>query len=159
MWTTSSKNSTSRRSQFFGNAELIVHFWKPTDILPSNLWQKLQFPSGRFAPARRNLRIPRPERRGKDDHDSHAARPPAPQPGATAVAICGFLAFAMFVLDYVGRFWQAIGGVSMLSPFHYYSPFPLKSSMSPCSRESSSPDQSLRWWPARGGICRMSGGE
>ena len=44
---------------------------------------------------------------------------------ATAVAICGFLAFAMFVLDYVGRFWQKISTISKLSPFHYYSPFPL----------------------------------
>ncbi len=43
----------------------------------------------------------------------------------TAVAICGFLAFAMFVLDYVGRFWQKIATISRLSPFHYYSPFPL----------------------------------
>ncbi len=44
---------------------------------------------------------------------------------ASAVAICGFLAFAMFVLDYVGRFWKAVATASRLSPFHYYSPFPL----------------------------------
>lgn len=44
---------------------------------------------------------------------------------ASAVAICGFLAFAMFVLDYVGRFWQAVAAISRISPFHYYSPFPL----------------------------------
>jgi ABC-type transport system involved in multi-copper enzyme maturation permease subunit len=44
---------------------------------------------------------------------------------ATAVAICGFFAFAMFVLDYTGRFWQKIATTSRLSPFHYYSPFPL----------------------------------
>lgn len=44
---------------------------------------------------------------------------------ATATAICGFLAFAMFVLDYVGRFWTKVATVSKISPFHYYSPFPL----------------------------------
>lgn len=44
---------------------------------------------------------------------------------ATAAAVCGFLAFAMFVLDYVGRFWTEIAPISKLSPFHYYSPFPL----------------------------------
>lgn len=42
---------------------------------------------------------------------------------ATAAAACGLLAFATFVLDYVGRFWQAVSGISRISPFHYFSPF------------------------------------
>jgi hypothetical protein len=42
---------------------------------------------------------------------------------AAAASICGFLAFASFVLDYVGRFWSAVAGVSRISPFHYFSPF------------------------------------
>jgi len=42
---------------------------------------------------------------------------------ATAAATCGFLAFSMFVLDWVGRFWEAMRPLSRLSPFHYFSPF------------------------------------
>ena len=42
---------------------------------------------------------------------------------ATAAAVCGFLAFSMFVLDWVGRFWETMRPLSRLSPFHYYSPF------------------------------------
>jgi len=29
----------------------------------------------------------------------------------------------MFVLDWVGRFWETMRPLSRLSPFHYYSPF------------------------------------
>lgn len=42
---------------------------------------------------------------------------------AVATATCGFLAFAMFVFDYVGRFWDAVKPYSRISPFHYFSPF------------------------------------
>ena len=42
---------------------------------------------------------------------------------ATAAAVCGFLAFSMFVLDWVGRFWATLRPLSRLSPFHYFSPF------------------------------------
>src|SRR5262249_29415383 len=42
---------------------------------------------------------------------------------ATAGAICGFLAFAMFVLDYVGRFWDPAHTLSAISPFHYFDAF------------------------------------
>jgi ABC-type transport system involved in multi-copper enzyme maturation permease subunit len=42
---------------------------------------------------------------------------------ATAGAICGFLAFAMFVLDYLGRFWDPAKTLSAISPFHYFDPF------------------------------------
>lgn len=42
---------------------------------------------------------------------------------ATASAACGFLAFSMFILDYVGRFWDAAKPISRISPFHYFSPF------------------------------------
>lgn len=45
--------------------------------------------------------------------------------GSTAAAATGFLVFATFVLDYVGRFWEPAFGASRLSPFHYFSPFPL----------------------------------
>lgn len=41
----------------------------------------------------------------------------------TAATVCGFLAFATFVLDYVGRFWDTVSRVSRVSPFHYYDPF------------------------------------
>lgn len=44
---------------------------------------------------------------------------------ATAAAVTGLLALAMFILDYVGRLWQPAAQVSRLSPFHYFSPFPL----------------------------------
>jgi hypothetical protein len=44
---------------------------------------------------------------------------------ATAAAACGFLAFAAFVLDYVGRFWDAVRPLSRISPFHYFDPFAL----------------------------------
>lgn len=42
---------------------------------------------------------------------------------ATAAAVCGFLAFLMFVLDWVGRLWETVRPLSRLSPFHYFSPF------------------------------------
>lgn len=42
---------------------------------------------------------------------------------STVTGACGLLAFAMFVLDYVGRFWEAVAPLSRLSPFHYFDPF------------------------------------
>ena len=42
---------------------------------------------------------------------------------ATAGAVCGFVAFAMFILDYVGRFWDPAKTLSAISPFHYFDPF------------------------------------
>ena len=42
---------------------------------------------------------------------------------ATVAAACGLLAFAMFVLDYVGRFWDAVIPFARVSPFHYFDPF------------------------------------
>ena len=42
---------------------------------------------------------------------------------ATAGAICGFLAFARFILDYLGKFWDPARTVSAISPFHYFDPF------------------------------------
>jgi ABC-type transport system involved in multi-copper enzyme maturation permease subunit len=42
---------------------------------------------------------------------------------ATVAAAGGLLAFAMFVLDYVGRFWDAVTPVARISPFHYFDPF------------------------------------
>jgi beta-exotoxin I transport system permease protein len=42
---------------------------------------------------------------------------------ATVAGTCGLLAFAMFVLDYVGRFWEAVTPLSRVSPFHYFDPF------------------------------------
>jgi ABC-type transport system involved in multi-copper enzyme maturation permease subunit len=42
---------------------------------------------------------------------------------ATAAAATGFLAFATFVLDYAGRFWNAVTPYSRVSPFHYFDPF------------------------------------
>lgn len=42
---------------------------------------------------------------------------------ATAAGACGFLAFAAFVLDYLGRFWDAAKPFSRVSPFHYFDPF------------------------------------
>lgn len=42
---------------------------------------------------------------------------------ATAAGACGIIAFAAFILDYVGRFWEAVKNASRLSPFHYFSPF------------------------------------
>jgi len=42
---------------------------------------------------------------------------------ATAGAVCGFLAFAMFILDYLGRFWDPARTLSAMSPFHYFDPF------------------------------------
>ncbi|HEY6213832.1 MAG TPA: hypothetical protein VIW45_16175 [Vicinamibacterales bacterium] len=42
---------------------------------------------------------------------------------ATAGAICGFTAFAMFILDYLGRFWDPAQTLSAISPFHYFDPF------------------------------------
>ena len=42
---------------------------------------------------------------------------------STVTAACGLLAFAMFVLDYVGRFWDAVTPIARISPFHYFDPF------------------------------------
>jgi ABC-type transport system involved in multi-copper enzyme maturation permease subunit len=42
---------------------------------------------------------------------------------STVAGTCGLLAFAMFVLDYVGRFWDAVIPFAKLSPFHYFDPF------------------------------------
>lgn len=42
---------------------------------------------------------------------------------AVATATCGFLAFAMFIFDYVGRFWDAVKPYGVVSPFRYFSPF------------------------------------
>jgi len=42
-----------------------------------------------------------------------------------AGAIAGFLALAMFLLDYVGRMWHPAERVAWLSPFRYYTPFEL----------------------------------
>ncbi|MGZ5477001.1 MAG: hypothetical protein ACXW3E_13875 [Thermoanaerobaculia bacterium] len=42
---------------------------------------------------------------------------------ATAAGSAALLAFAMVILDYVGRFWEAARPVSRLSPFHYFNPF------------------------------------
>ena len=42
---------------------------------------------------------------------------------ATAAAVSGFLAFSMFVLDWVGRLWETVQPLSRLSPFHSFSPF------------------------------------
>jgi hypothetical protein len=42
---------------------------------------------------------------------------------STVAAACGLLAFAMFVLDYVGRFWDTVTPVARISPFHYFDPF------------------------------------
>jgi len=42
---------------------------------------------------------------------------------STVAAVCGLLALAMFVLDYVGRFWDAVIPFARLSPFHYFDPF------------------------------------
>jgi putative exporter of polyketide antibiotics len=42
---------------------------------------------------------------------------------STVAAACGLLAFAMFVLDYVGRFWDAVAPIARVSPFHYFDPF------------------------------------
>jgi len=41
----------------------------------------------------------------------------------TAAAICGFAAFAMFILDYLGKFWDPAKTLSAISPFHYFDPF------------------------------------
>ena len=42
---------------------------------------------------------------------------------STVAGACGLLAFAMFVLDYVGRFWDAVAPIARVSPFHYFDPF------------------------------------
>lgn len=44
---------------------------------------------------------------------------------STVTSTCGLLAFVMFVIDYVGRIWNKLDPVALLSPFHYYSPFQL----------------------------------
>jgi len=43
----------------------------------------------------------------------------------TVVAVSGLLAFAAFVLDYVGRFWDVVKPIARASPFHYFDPFAL----------------------------------
>jgi len=42
---------------------------------------------------------------------------------STVTSTCGLLAFVLFVIDYVGRIWNKLDPVAILSPFHYYSPF------------------------------------
>jgi hypothetical protein len=42
---------------------------------------------------------------------------------STVAGACGLLAFTMFVLDYVGRFWDAVTPIARVSPFHYFDPF------------------------------------
>lgn len=42
---------------------------------------------------------------------------------AAAVGTAALLAFVMFVLDYLGRFWDKARDLSKISPFHYYEPF------------------------------------
>jgi len=42
---------------------------------------------------------------------------------STAGAACGFVAFAMFILDYLGKFWDPAKTLSTISPFHYFDPF------------------------------------
>jgi hypothetical protein len=42
---------------------------------------------------------------------------------STVAGACGLLAFAMSVLDYVGRFWDAVAPLARVSPFHYFDPF------------------------------------
>jgi ABC-2 type transport system permease protein len=44
---------------------------------------------------------------------------------SVAGAITGLLAFAFFLLDYVGRLWRPAETVAWLSPFRYYSPMEL----------------------------------
>ena len=45
---------------------------------------------------------------------------------STVAGACGLLAFTMFVLDYVSRFWDAVTPIARLSPFHYFDPFGIK---------------------------------
>jgi len=42
---------------------------------------------------------------------------------STVAGACGLLAFTMFVLDYVSRFWDAVTPIARVSPFHYFDPF------------------------------------
>ena len=42
---------------------------------------------------------------------------------STVAATTGLLAFTMSVLDYVGRFWDAVAPIARVSPFHYFDPF------------------------------------
>ena len=42
---------------------------------------------------------------------------------STVAGTCGLLAFTMFVLDYVARFWEAVTPIARVSPFHYFDPF------------------------------------
>jgi hypothetical protein len=42
---------------------------------------------------------------------------------STVAATTGLLAFAMSVLDYVARFWDAVAPLARVSPFHYFDPF------------------------------------
>jgi ABC-2 type transport system permease protein len=44
---------------------------------------------------------------------------------AAAAAVTGLLALAMFLLDVLGRLWEPARELSWISPFHYFSPFPV----------------------------------
>lgn len=41
---------------------------------------------------------------------------------ATTGTITGLMAFATFILDFLGRLWSAMAPLAWLSPFHYYTP-------------------------------------
>jgi len=44
---------------------------------------------------------------------------------AVAGATVGVLAFAEYLLDYLGRAWEPARGISIVSPFHYFEPMTL----------------------------------
>jgi ABC-type transport system involved in multi-copper enzyme maturation permease subunit len=44
---------------------------------------------------------------------------------AAAAGATGLLVLGMFILDAVGRLWTPLRDVARISPFHYFSPFPL----------------------------------
>ncbi len=44
---------------------------------------------------------------------------------SVAGGTAGLLAFAAFLMDYVGRLWQPAESIAWLSPFRYYNPFDL----------------------------------
>jgi beta-exotoxin I transport system permease protein len=44
---------------------------------------------------------------------------------ATAAAVAGVAALATYLLDYLGRVWEPVRGLSRVSPFHYFEPMPL----------------------------------
>jgi ABC-type transport system involved in multi-copper enzyme maturation permease subunit len=41
---------------------------------------------------------------------------------AAAAGISGAIAFAAYLLDYLGRAWQPAHAISVVSPFHYFEP-------------------------------------